>query len=247
MVLIPEGSYEMGSQKSLREFNPNEIFNPDRHMLGPEDPAHTVWISAFYIDIYEVTNQDYKEYVDATKAKEPRFWDNPDFNQPRQPVVGVSWYEAADYCKWKNKRLPTEAEWEKASRGKRSIIYPWGNEAPDSKKLNFNSEHKKTLPVGSFEAGKSDYGVYDLSGNVAEWVSDWHMADFYVFSPDKDPTGPKKRQYKVVRGGHWMSTPDVVNMTYRNASMPKYRGKLNGFRCALEAETEASDNEKDVH
>lgn len=241
MVLIPGGDYEMGSKKSLMEvqMDPLDILNPDRHRLGPEDPAHTVFIDPFYIDIYEVTNADYKKYLDAANYEKPDFWDNPDFNDPKQPVVGVSWKDAVNYCAWMKKRLPTEAEWEKASRGTRPIEFPWGNEPPDGKKLNFNEENKKTLPVGSFEAGKSDYGVYDLAGNAAEWVNDYHWALYYLFSGKTNPKGAKSGPYKVVRGGHWRSVASDVRMTYRNASAPTVKRETIGFRCAKPEKTEA--------
>ncbi|KMP11080.1 hypothetical protein UZ36_05575 [Candidatus Nitromaritima sp. SCGC AAA799-C22] len=235
MVLIPGGVYIMGSQKSLLELNPVDLFNTDRHALGPENPAHRVEVDSFHIDIYEVTHGKYMEYVKATNAKKPRYWDDPDFNGPNQPVVGVSWKEAQAYCRWRGGRLPTEAEWEKASRGKRPIIYPWGNEPPDSKKLNFNEDIKKTTPVGSYEEGKSDYGVYDLSGNVAEWVHDWHLAEFYLFSSKANPLGPDKGQYKIIRGGNWRNISQDVDMIYRNATVPSVRNKTVGFRCVQSA------------
>ncbi|MBI5428027.1 MAG: formylglycine-generating enzyme family protein [Nitrospinae bacterium] len=237
MAFIPGGVYEMGSKKSLMEIqmDPTDILNPDRHTLGPEDPAHEVDIDAFYIDLYEVTNADYRKFLEAANHEKPRFWEDPELNDPRQPVVGVSWTDAERYCAWNKKRLPTEAEWEKAARGKKPVTYPWGEDPPDKSKLNFNDEFKKPLPVGSFEAGKSDHGVYDLSGNVAEWVQDWHWAQYYLFSAKKNPRGPKKGQYKVVRGGHWMSVPDDTRLTYRNASVPSVKNKLFGFRCVKDA------------
>ena len=231
MVYIPGGIYEMGSRLSLRELNPADLLNTDRHALGPENPAHEVLVDGFHMDIYEVTNADYLEYVKATAAKQPAFINDPDFNGPKQPVVGVSWKEAGKFCEWKGKRLPTEAEWEKASRGKRPIEYPWGNEPPDATKVNFNEEVKKTMPVGSYEAGKSDYGVYDLSGNVAEWTHDWHLPEYYLFSPKENPQGFEKGQYKVIRGGNWLNNAHDVNMVYRNATVPSMRNKTVGFRC----------------
>ena len=232
MVLISEGHYVMGSHKSLIELNPGDLFSTDRHALGPENPAHNVEIDSFYIDTHEVSHGNYMEFVKTNKAKKPLFWNNPNFNNEKQPVVGISWKEAQSYCTWKGGRLPTEAEWEKASRGKRSVDYPWGNEPPDSTKLNFNQEIKKTTPIGSYEAGKSDYGVYDLAGNVSEWIYDWHLAEFYLFSPKRNPTGPKKGQYKVIRGGNWRNNPEDVKMVYRNATIPSIRKKTLGFRCA---------------
>ena len=150
-------------------------------------------------------------------------------------MVGVSWKEAVAYCKWSGKRLPTEAEWEKAGRGKRPINYPWGDSLPDSEKLNYNEEKMKTTPVGSYEKGKSDYGVYDLSGNVSEWVHDWHYPEYYLFSPKENPQGPEKGQYKIIRGGNWRNKGNDVDLTYRNATTPNMRNDTVGFRCAKNA------------
>jgi formylglycine-generating enzyme required for sulfatase activity len=232
MALIPAGKSQMGSKQSLMELRPHDLFNTDRHTLGPENPAHEVFLHAFYIDIYEVSNLKYKKYVEDTKAKEPHGWKNAEFNADQQPVVGISWKEAVSYCKWLNKRLPTEAEWEKAGRGKRPIKYPWGDSPPDSERLNYNNEKKNTMPVGSYKKGKSDYGVYDLSGNVSEWVHDWHFPEYYLFSPKENPQGPKKGQYKVIRGGNWRNTVEYVSLTYRNATTPRMRNMSLGFRCA---------------
>ena len=232
MVLIQKGSFQMGSKKSMLELKPHDLFNTDRHTLGPENPAHEVYLDSFYIDIYEVTNSAYAKYMEKTGAKNPKGWNNKDFNKLQQPVVGMNWKEAVKFCKWNGKRLPTEAEWEKAARGKRPVKYPWGNTPPDSNNLNYNEEIKKTTAVGSIEKGKSDYGLYDLSGNVSEWVSDWHSPEYYLFSPKKNPQGPKKGQYKVIRGGSWRNNAEDVNLVYRNATTPRNRSLAIGFRCA---------------
>ena len=236
MALIPEGAFEMGSRRSLRELDPVSIFQADRHMLGPEDPAHEVILDAFYIDIHEVTNAEYKSYIEATGLKSvPRYWDDATFNHPDQPVVGTPWKEAQAFCHWENKHLPTEAQWEKAARGKRPVKYPWGNEAPDKTRLNFNNQVGKTTAVGHYPEGKSDYGVFDMSGNAAEWVQDWHYPEYYLFSPKKNPPGPEKGVYKIIRGGNWMNNAEDVRLTYRNATVPKARSKTVGFRCVADA------------
>jgi len=235
MVLIPAGSFIMGSRQSLIELDPADLLNTDRHALGPEDPAHETILDAFYIDRFEVTNGDYMKFAEATGARPPRSHDDPGFNGPRQPAAGVTWKEADAYCKWQGKRLPSEAEWEKAARGKREVKYPWGDEPPESSRLNYNGELDKTAPVGSYEAGKSDYGVHDLSGNVAEWTNDWHLPEYYLFSPKENPPGPAKGQYKVIRGGNWRNNAEDVRLTYRNATIPALRNLGVGFRCARNA------------
>ena len=232
MVLIKKGSFQMGSKKSMLELKPHDLFNTDRHTLGPENPAHEVYLNSFYIDIHEVTNDAYAKFIQVTEVKKPKGWNNPDFNKPQQPVVGISWKEAVKFCNWKNKRLPTEAEWEKAARGKLMVKYPWGNTPPDSSKLNYNAEINKTTAVGSYEKGKSAYGLYDLSGNASEWVNDWHFPEYYLFSPKKNPQGPEKGQYKVIRGGNWRNNAKDVDLVYRNATTPKNRSLGIGFRCA---------------
>ena len=232
MVLIEKGPFLMGSKKSMLELKPHDLFNTDRHTLGPENPAHEVYLDSFYIDKYEVTNEAYAKFMKETRVKKPKGWNDPNFNHPQQPVVGISWKEAVEFCQWQNKRLPTEAEWEKAARGKRPIRYPWGNTSPDSSKLNYNQELKKTTAVGSFDSGKSDYGLYDLSGNASEWVNDWHFPEYYLFSPKENPRGPEKGQYKVIRGGSWRNNADDVDLVYRNATTPKNRSLAIGFRCA---------------
>ncbi|MFP6637417.1 MAG: formylglycine-generating enzyme family protein [Nitrospinaceae bacterium] len=232
MALIPAGKSQMGSQQSLFELKPHDLFNTDRHSLGPENPAHEVYLDAFYIDVYEVTNKQYKIYVDTTGAKKPKGWRKTDFSGAQQPVVGISWKEAVNYCKSNGKRLPTEAQWEKAGRGKRPIKYPWGNSPPDSEKLNYNNEKKKTMPVGSYEKGKSDYGIYDLSGNVSEWLYDWHYPEYYLYSPKENPQGPDVGHYKVIRGGNWRNNANDVDLIYRNATAPNVRNYTVGFRCA---------------
>ena len=232
MVRIPAGEFEMGNRQSLLELNPADLMNTDRHALGPENPAHRVHLDDFDIDAHEVTNAEYMKFVQATGAKPPLSMKDADFSAPRQPVAGVSWKEANRYCEWAGKRLPTEAEWEKASRGKRPVEYPWGNETPVPARVNFNETLNKTAEVGSYEEGKSDYGVYDLSGNVSEWVHDWHLAEYYLFSPRENPRGPEKSQYKVIRGGSWRNNASDISLTYRNATVPSLRSKTLGFRCA---------------
>jgi len=203
--------------------------------FSDEYPGKLVSLDNYWIDIYEVTNVKYKKYVDETKAKKPLGWESPKFKGDQQPVVGISWKEAMAYCKWSGKRLPTEAEWEKASRGKRPVKYPWGDSLPNSEKLNFNEEKKRTVSVGYYEKGKSDYGIYDLSGNVSEWVQDWHFPEYYLFSPKENPKGPEKGQYKIIRGGNWRNTAEYVDLTYRNATTPRMRNTGIGFRCAKSA------------
>jgi sulfatase modifying factor 1 len=189
MVLIPAGDFQMGSNDS-----------------DDEKPVHTVYLDAFYIDIYEVTNAQYKKFMDATKYKEPNYWNDSKFNAPNHPVVGVRWNDAVAYTKWAGKRLPTEAEWEKAARG--GLVgkkYPWGDNLTHDD-ANYSGTGGKdkwvnTSPVGSF--APNGYGLYDMAGNVWEWCADWYDSKYYASSPKSNPKGPSSGERAVLRGGSW--------------------------------------------
>lgn len=220
MVFVPAGKFTRGSN------------------LGEdEQPVRQIYLHAFYIDKYEVTVGQYARYLEATDMEEPPDWNV--MNQPqhqRRPVVNVSWEDAVNYCKWAGKRLPTEAEWEKAARGTDGRIYPWGNEAPTRLHANYGrkewDDHFALAPVGSFEAGKSPYGAYDMAGNAWEWVFDWYGHDFYKTGPDKNPIGPDKGTEKVVRGGSWLYVADFLRAAHRFNAHPSNRHFGYGFRCA---------------
>jgi len=192
MVLIPAGEFQMGG---------NIVY-------GTNDLVHTVYLDAFYIDKYEVTNAQYKKFMDATRYKAPYYWDDSRFSAPNQPVVGVTWHDAKAYCKWAGKRLPTEAEWEKSARG--GLVgkkYVWGDEwPPPSGAGNFDDSITKdgyeyTSPVGSFKP--NGYGLYDMAGNVLEWCADWYGGNYYASSPKSNPKGPRAGEWRVLRGGSW--------------------------------------------
>ena len=227
MVLIPAGEFEMGDHFNERG--------------GNERPVHTVFVDAFYIDIYEVTNAKYRKFIQFRGHAEPKYWNNSKYNQPNQPVIGVTWYDAVAYAQWAGKRLPTEAEWEKAARGGlKGKRYPWGDEI-DSTKANYNSNVGKTTAVGSFPA--NGYGLYDMAGNVWEWCLDEYQADFYSKSPRTNPIAGGSISYiinnftdvksrRVSRGGSWYTRPiHSVRVAYRDGVDPDDRSATFGFRC----------------
>ena len=233
MVEIPEGPFTMGSQDG----------DPD------EAPPHPVFLKGFYIDVKEVTQGDYDRFTNMTKRESPMvpvFEDDiSKIKNPRYPVVGVTWNDAIAYCRWAGKRLPTEAEWEKAARGERRRRYPWGNEF-ESQYANLDGPEdgfRYLAPVGSFEAGRSPYGVYDAMGNVAEWVMDTYSVDYYHKSPYRDPKGPKDvTEYKIIRGGSWRETQLGARLTKRFSAKMWRTDVTIGFRCAKDLEPAAQES-----
>ena len=218
-----------------------------------EGPAHWVVIDAYFIDKYEVSNQDYKTFMKTTGHSAPAYWDDPRLNKPELPVVGVNWYDAKTYCEWNGKRLPSEAEWEFAARGPEGFRYPWGNTF-DPSKANFGQRESATMPVHSTPEGKSYFGLHHMAGNVFEWVQDWYDPSFYKKVPhDVNPSGPPKPLWlggtgtyvdrltvgekRVIRGGSWIAAENTITTTHRFWNHPSNNsyGVGLGFRCAKSA------------
>jgi formylglycine-generating enzyme required for sulfatase activity len=221
MAMVPAGEFTMGSSMG----------DPD------EQPEHRVYVDAFLMDKYLVTVGQYARFLDSASLDAPPDWTIMNRSQHQmRPVANVDWEEANAYCVWAGKRLPTEAEWEKAARGTDGRTYPWGNEHPTKFYANVSNEHWNNhgalTPVGTFEEGKSPYGIYDMAGNVWEWVSDWYDQDYYKTSPSQNPAGPHKGAHKVIRGGSWGSNPDGLRSAERETHLPSFRGSGTGFRCA---------------
>ena len=214
MALVPAGEFVMGSDD-----------------YDNERPRHRVYLDAYYIDKLEVTNALFKRFTEATKRLAPDYWSNGNFNGASQPVVGVTWHDANDYCQWAGKRLPTEAEWEKAARGTDGRKYPWG-EHWDPSQANGEARLRKTATVGSYPGGVSPYGAHDMAGNTWEWVADWYDKDYYQRSPERNPGGPESGDTRVLRGGSWLSSPLALRAAYRVDGTLGYRDSHVGFRCA---------------
>ncbi len=230
MVLVEGGVFLMGSDSGG----------------GDEIPAHIANLNTFYIDKYEVTNEDYRACVADSGCELPkntRYYIQP--NHPDHPVVYVTWEMANAYCEWRDARLPTEAEWEKAARGTNSFNYPWGT-LFQRNALNYceqnceyswadplgNDGYTMTAPVGSYEYGISPYGAYDMAGNVAEWVFDWYADDYYRNSDRDNPSGPESGLYRVLRGGSWYNKALDVQTFNRSSLRPNVGYNYTGFRCA---------------
>ncbi len=234
MVMVPAGTFPMG------------VPHGDRDGGRDEYPRHDVALDAFAIDKFEVTNGHYLAFVKTTGHRLPQnptrptrtLWQGntvPDTLMTR-PVINVDWGDAEAYCTWAGKRLPTEAEWEKAAKGTTDQRFPWGSVEPTVRHLNFNQQwigEKTLMPVGSYALGQSPFGAYDMAGNVWEWVADWYDARYYEKSPVKNPTGPATGNKKIIRGAGWQNETPTVRIFTRVDSDPNIRNESTGFRCAM--------------
>jgi formylglycine-generating enzyme required for sulfatase activity len=245
MVTVPAGWFLMGSDPKV-----------DR-AAGPQElPQHRVYLDAFDIDKYEVSNVDYLRYVLATGADWPKFWRESPFPDKAafHPVINVSWNEADAYCRWAGKRLPTEAEWEKAARGEDGRVFPWGNEPAGWIKSNIAHSGSKRgfkypplANVNRYDRSVSPYGAHQMAGNVSEWVADWFDPEYYRQGHNKNPQGPDAGELKVFRGGSWNEDPEVARSAGRNGGEVDWRSYLTGFRCAKDARDSLSvKHEADV-
>jgi serine/threonine protein kinase len=265
MVFIPAGEFLRGASPDdiarLRDICPNCPLE----QLGDAQPRKTIYLDAFQIDKTEVTNTQFSRFVDETGYRttaegtgnysymqdiglrdfvyvSDADWLHPQggvssiIGQDERAVTQVSWQDAYAYCEWAGKRLPTEAEWEKAARGDDGRIFPWGNNPPDADFLNFDFSPGTIVSVGRYPDGASPYGVLDMSGNVWEWVADYYTEDYYGDAPDANPQGPSNGEGRVMRGGSWASeyNPYLLFVTtfYRLWNYDYISSDVLGFRCA---------------
>lgn len=242
MVLVPAGEFMMGRNAKDEVTACSENFESDCQLSWflDEEPVHQVNIDAFYIDKYEVTNALYREcekegVCDPPKLTasntHPDYYSNPEFDH--YPVINVNWNQAKAYCEWSDARLPTEAEWEKAARGTDDRMYPWGDQLDDTF-ANYHWHVEDTTAVGSYENGKSPYGVYDMAGNVWEWVNSLHKSYPYDANDGRESTTASGD--RVMRGGSWGQDGDnSVSTSYRMAYDANHTNIDLGFRCAKDA------------
>lgn len=216
MVSIPAGDFSMGCETGSEN----------------EAPVHTVWVDAFVMAKYAVTRGDYAHFVEATQHPVPSYWRDPKFQDPNQPVVAVSWFDAVAYCEWLSLvtgqvfRLPTEAEREKASRGGQAgLAYPWGDDLPDDCVGGRDAE------LDCVGMGKPNgYGLYDMSGGVHEWCADFYDALYYTISPNRNPQGPEFGERRVARGGSWRHNVKYTRCAARSSLAPDKAFSDFGFR-----------------
>ena len=238
MVLVSPGFFIMGSNKSLED----------------EAPEHRVYLDSYWIDKFEVSAGKFAEFLNTMDNLKGYYLDNkfgtlyydgrfhPRPGLENYPINNITWNAADEYCKWKEKRLPTEAEWEKAARGTTAQAYPWGNIPPSDTLARYfqtwtkEENHKVMVPVQALTEGQSPYGLHNMAGNVKEWVDDWYDREYYNEQSEyANPRGPIGGEFKVVRGGSWRDMKGFIYSTFRNSGNPKSRMDDYGFRCAKNA------------
>ncbi len=230
MVQISEGPFVMGSRDNDSD--------PD------EKPEHQAYLKTYFIDKHEVTQDSYDRFLKMTKRVKRKIevfeGDPAKLLKPESPAIAVTWDDAEAYCKWAGKRLPTEAEWEKAARGEGKRRYPWGDEFVVGYANIDGSEDgfQYLASPGSFESGRSPFGIYDMTGNVGEWVADFYDENFYRSSPYRDPKGPDQGEQRVIRGGSWRETKRNVRSSKRFQAKPWRHDITVGFRCAKDIEAD---------
>lgn len=242
MVLIPGGWFAMGLSETSEQNK-----TPDKQYDVYAMPKHSVWLDAFYMDRHEITRSEYGQFLGEMGNREPFDWAKQLIASERNPVFGVTWEDAQAYCRWANKQLPSEAQWERAARGVEGHTYPWGNDPVDSTRADYcgdDCERNATdqfggggpVPVGSHPRGQTPLGIYNLAGNVAEWVYDWLDRDYYSKSPERNPVNDTAKEYRVVRGGGWHSTAWYLKGSSRDWAEPNRANQPVGIRCVQMAE-----------
>jgi formylglycine-generating enzyme required for sulfatase activity len=242
MLTVAEGSFIMGTARTG-----HEPFSFDLQYDDTEQPQRRVWLNQYEIDRDEVSLGEYLLWLRQQQRHLPeemrKLIDHvttihamPPETLTRWPALYVTWSEASDFCRTRDKRLPTEAEWEKAARGDSGNLFPWGQRPPTPALAMFGQYHVHEIPivapVDSGEEGRSPYGLHHMAGNAAEWVEDWFGIDYYATMPDRNPQGPANGRYKVVRGGSWKSAPALLRTATRSGASPNQRASTIGFRCA---------------
>ena len=226
MVRIPEGWFWMGCETGRDD----------------EKPVHRVWVDAFELAAYQVTNEEYARFLAAMRYPQPLCWNDPSFNHPKMPVVAISWYEAVSYCEWLSRatskpyRLPAEAEWECAARGgAEGSLFPWGDAPPEMLPDYAGRWKSGPEPVGLYPPNA--YGLYNLGENVHEWCSDWYDAGYYTCAPERNPRGPASSSRRASRGGSWRHHIKVTRTAARSSIPPEFKYADYGFRVARSSAT----------
>ncbi len=242
MIAVPAGWFLMGTNRI-----DDDPYGLKTQYDNTELPQRRIWLDAYRIDRYEVTLGEYLALLREQGLEAPHELKHliqhlisvhfiPDAVLAPWPALYVTWDEADRFCRVRGKRLPSEAEWEKAARGTEGTLFPWGEAAPAEDIAVFGQYHVHEIPlvaaVDSYPEGRSPYGLHHMAGNMAEWVRDWFNFDYYAIMPDRNPPGPGEGRYKAVRGGSWRSKPNMLRTATRGGAYPYQREATIGFRCA---------------